>query len=80
MVWGQVTRGQTALEDDWPTTTIRTRSPLKLSPTAEEEKGTQTGGATRGQGRGVKGRKGRGQDGEKCWFKGVEGEKWVGQS
>lgn len=27
VVWGQVTRGQTAPEDDWSTTTIRTSSP-----------------------------------------------------
>lgn len=29
VVWGQVTRGQTALQDDWSTTTIRTNSPSK---------------------------------------------------
>lgn len=27
VVWGQVTRGQTALEDDWSATTIRTSRP-----------------------------------------------------
>lgn len=70
MVWGQVTRGQTVQEDDWSTTTIRTRNPLKVSLTAEE-KGTdwRGGGHRRGQRM-----EGSGQDEEKCCFKGVEGE------
>lgn len=53
------------------------KQPLKLSLTAEE-KGTDWRGRKRTWTEGER-QEGRGQDEEKCWFEGVEGEKWVGQ-
>ena len=74
-----MTRGQTALEDDWSaTTTIRDKQAPEI---VQRRRRGQIGGDARGQEQRVKRQEAeRGQDDEKCWFEGVEEEKWVGQS
>lgn len=73
VVWGRATRGQTALEDDWSTTTIGRSSPWKMHPTVEDTGASWRESERTGE-EGVK-QEGRGRDEEKPWMEGIEVER-----